>query len=548
MEFKIKNYRGIKNAHIELGTITLIAGKNATGKSSSLQAIASVATGLPIPYKGVTKKQASRLVHSGTPAGSVELTGDNYSSKIAYPECEYSTTGDGVVVGSISAGVINFTDLSNSDRIKYITELTGATPEKDDLKNELEAHGLEKYTEAIWESIELNGWDIAHQNAKEHGVKTKGAWEFLTGEKRWGINKGASWQPAEYTAEIKTLAEEKLSEKVDELKDWVLAGEKNEAVKDFEEAKLKEQVAQKNDLILKQKALKLSLREANVELDKIRVLVAEDELVKNTKALECPKCQTKLKLDKGALAFLTKTQKKQPTIDHKTQLKEWDKIRKNSDNQLALINSKLISISTAEKVLEKLALSQKADSLATDLDQLKEDLAVAEAQLEALKTFKKSSALHLRILTNATLQKILGPKGLRLSKLKNSIREINFKLKKMTDTVMWGAVEITDECDVLFNNFPYGHFVAKSERYRVNVLLQLIIAKYEQSSIVLVDDADELTNTIRSDLIKIIIGNGIPAIVATAIEEEDKAVAISSVIKRFGGHVYWVDNCETKEV
>ena len=58
MKLKIRNFRGIESAEIDVGSISLIAGANAAGKTSVAQAFGILLTGEPIPIPGMKIKDA----------------------------------------------------------------------------------------------------------------------------------------------------------------------------------------------------------------------------------------------------------------------------------------------------------------------------------------------------------------------------------------------------------------------------------------------------------------------------------------------------------
>jgi predicted ATP-dependent endonuclease of OLD family len=116
LKFKIRNYRKISHAHIEVNSITCVAGKGMAGKSSALGAISSIMTGLTNPYGDIKKKHMSRMVHSGTSSGKIELKDDktDLSAEIIWPDCKYSASSNHKLISPIVAGFKSIIDMNYS--------------------------------------------------------------------------------------------------------------------------------------------------------------------------------------------------------------------------------------------------------------------------------------------------------------------------------------------------------------------------------------------------------------------------------------------------
>ena len=115
-------------------------------------------------------------------------------------------------------------------------------------------------------------------------------------------------------------------------------------------------------------------------------------------------------------------------------------------------------------------------------------------------------------------------------------------MKLLTDAVGWDAVELNEDCEILASGVPYGRLIAKSERYRARVLLQLMVSMAESSPFVIIDDADELTKTFRNQLLRVILNSGINAIVVSALEDKKDVPDLSKI----NGRTYWIEDGKIK--
>jgi len=185
------------------------------------------------------------------------------------------------------------------------------------------------------------------------------------------------------------------------------------------------------------------------------------------------------------------------------------------------------SVAPVKNLLDKVAQN--------DLNTQPGRIASADA---ILKQYKEAHRIFNDILLNQKLVDILAPTGLRNEKLTKAIGIINNSMKMLCDGINWKAVEIDDKCNILSAGIPYGRFLAKSERYRTRLLLQLMVAMAEKSRVIIVDDTDELTEDIRNQLFGVILRSQISALVVCALNDKNKLPDLSNV----NGNSYWIEN------
>ena len=236
MNVVISNYRGVSSAVLDLSKICLVAGQNGGGKSSICQAIASAATGRPIPINDengneLVKSKAGVLVRSGTATGKAELANAEGATTVLWPKAQVSTTGQPPCCSTFAAGIESLVTMDIKKRTAFLIQYLRANPTKGDLQRALADMNLgwgvvvggvlnpvpngrpAKGTDGkmyqpesgtvdkLWELIELQGWDGAHSQIKEKGARLKGQWEAVT-HSNYGKKIAESWIPNGYSSDL----------------------------------------------------------------------------------------------------------------------------------------------------------------------------------------------------------------------------------------------------------------------------------------------------------------------------------------------------------
>lgn len=543
MKFKIINYRGCKHAEIELSKMTILFGKNGSGKTSVLDAIKSISTGNTDPFNDITKKNISMLIHNGEKESEIISEDIGGLSQIKYPDFSYAAQGNINLVSEISAGIKLFSKMKNSERMQYITEIMQAYPKKEDLiecfsKNEI--LNDETLIEKIWQNVEMYGWDVANKNAKEKGTKLKGQWEYVTGSKKYGSKIAESWLPDAFTLEVELSNEKALEENYNlkkekyenAIKETILIENKMSELNKFKSTK---KVLEQETKIIKN-AYDIAIKERENKNKELFILEAK---LKIDKILTCPNCKVQLIVSEEKLISIPGDYEKH-IKELKNKISELKKeilsLDKQCDIQLKQYSEKIseikeneINIINTEK-LNAIPKEQKKE----DIELLKKEMELSKDQLDSFVQYHKANKISNSIKLNKKICDILSPDGLRKKFLLNAISEINGMLKNITDTVNWHPITLNENLDVMYNGIFYGRLIAKSERYRTDVLLQLVISLIEKSSYVIIDDLDELVKTVRNELIQIILNNGINCILVCAIDEKDNIPNI----KKIGGISY----------
>lgn len=569
LQFKIRNYRAAEKVDIVLDQITAIFGKNDAGKTSSLDAIRSVATGNPNPFsKEIPKKFASMLVRSGNPSGFVEMKDGKTSARVDWPPCEYKS-GSGIppVISDISAGLESLADMKTKDRIKKITDITGAAPTARDLADELLTNGIIDYGvnncgtkkcdtakcdiegcaykidlfKRLWEIIDVNDWDIAHEMAQKKGAKLKGRWEHATGAPKYGIRIAEQWLPETWTIDLEKTTEAKLIDEEGKAREWRDSAIAETAVAETELEALKLKAGNVEKIETRMKVLTKSQEATEKERKKKIAELQDIESQLNTVVFDCPGCEKKLIISNNKLVEYKKGNLNKAELEKKkVPINDAIKALKLQGDTILMDYGKCRGdLTEAKAAVERLQNPiETAEESEKNLDDVENRLNLAIDRLSAYRAYHEAKRLCDDIAGNKTIQAILAPGGLRNKKLQSEFKVFNNSMKFLTDSVKWKEVEITESGDILAGGVPFGRLLAKSTRYRVRVLLQLMVAMAEKSAFVIIDDSDELTASIRRGLFAILMKSTIRAIVVSALDsrEEMKTPVIE------GYNAYWIED------
>lgn len=558
MELTVRNYRGAAKADIVLEKIALLCGKNASGKTSTLDAIRSVATASANPFKDVTKKEISMLVRSGTPAGFAKIKARENTSRIDWPKCEYTTNKNPIEISPVAAGITSLVDMNSPDRINYIVKMMNANPSADNLIDELISTGIfvgaldiknTDFFKRLWEEIDVNGWDNAHRQVKEKGAKLKGAWENITGGQKYGKRIAETWIPDAWDATLDAEKESELQAKIDQAREWLEAAIKETSISDFEIEQLKEKAA---SLKKAEKELKAIDKQSSIlvlEIAKKRDRRAELYSEKQEKIYNCPECKTQLSFSNGELINAPKIDKKTASAkkaEYEQLGKDLQSIEIQQNENLKNHGENRVQIKMAKEAVEKLKTigESKSSENESKIEEIRIQLGLAETRFGAYKQFNNATETHKKIINNQKLCDILAPAGLRNKMLQDALKIINKFLKMLCDSVGWDLVELGSGCDIICNGVNCGRLIAKSERYRTRILLQLMVAMAEKSAFVIIDDLDELVKDVRNDMMKIIIKSTIPALMVCALVDLEDAPNLGAV----GGVCYWIEKGIVKKV
>ena len=525
MQFKIQNYRGILEADIELEKITLIGGLNHTGKTSIGQAIGAVLTGQTIPMS-IPKNQASLLVRNGTPAGSVNLIDGENTAKITWPTAKYSTKGSPPVVLPMAAGLESILDMDGTKRSKALIEILGANPSRSELEAHLKENGITFTIDKLWETIDIQGWDVAYEHAKQTGARLKGSWEQVTGE-NYGSQKAATWLPDG----LNTGTEPELVQAVTVAKkalEEAIAQQAISTSKAVDRNKLPE-------LEEKRKGLSEEKEQLRKDIDATTKILSGLPLLPNSSTLTCPYCKKPIAVQDGKVVksqILTKEAIAKIREDREVSSKALDDLHARSQQigtNISSIDAEISAITNMQQPSESGSISDNS------VDDCRTKLKDAEAALKAFTAKTEATKIAGNITINQTIVAALAPTGLRKSKLSQCLGEFQVKLTEICQSGGWEPITITPDIAVNYNGHPLI-LCSQSENYFTRIAIQMALS---DNNIIIIDGADVIIDkSLRNGLFNTLMQYAQKVLICMSFASRDSMPNLSSI----GGMSYWLQD------
>ena len=551
MNLTIKNLRGLDAADIAVDKITLVAGLNGAGKSTTAMAMAACLTRNPSPVAGMKQNEARQLLRIGTQRGSATLDGVT----VNWPGG--SVTGDGHTASPVAAGIESPALMTDKARAVYLIELLKAEPTTDDLTaalGDIPAATLK----GIVAMVAADGWDKTHAYAKDRGAKLKGAWEHIAGE-AWGAKKAEGWTPAD----APELTPEQAADAVTAARQALEAAISDQAVDADTVARLTAEAGDTVDLA------PLSARVADADAaasDAEQVLIpateARNQAVKALQALPapgiaeqhvpCPGCGAHLvavsrtELRMAVEPDEAENKKREAAIskahDAVNKAAEAERAARDEYHRLAgLQGDERAALSEAQQrnarainAASQLALLRTTGTSSEQIQKARDALDQAEHDLATLSRMAEAAATHQRITDMLRVVDILAPTGLRQTALSRSLGEFNQQVRDLCDLACWYPVEVMPDMSLQVGGLSY-HLRSTAEQYRARVALQAVIAKLDGSQALVVDAADVMDIPGRIGLMKVLSATGLPALVTMTYSERDQ------VPRRKGLDAYWLE-------
>lgn len=547
---KVRGYRGVERADLDVETIALLAGANGAGKSSFAQAIGSVLTSETIPMRGVNKSAAGVLVRSSEAQGAATVQGPEGVARTDWPACTRRTEGTPPEASRYAAGLVSIADLPPAERVKLLSEFLHAGPTRDDLRMAIADHpelDTKNTTDVIWELVESQGWDAAVVRRRDMGAQLKGSWRTTTGGQSYGSRIAASWR--------QELADERRNEseliaQVDKARSALEVAIAAAATSGVERKNLQEQADAAEDRLLAQ-------REATAAVGAAEQMLAvavrrRDALPPATddRASPCPACGVLLLVRPGDHLLANPVFQEAPAGLAETELKARRIAIAEADGRVAherdAVHAAQRKRAEAEAALKASQSAQhELDALpppgdaAIDVDEARHDLAARQEYLDAVRTKRKADAIAAQIAQNEIVIDIISPDGLRARKLSRVVEAFNKGvLAPLCDAAGWRAVEINDGFDLTYGGRQYA-LLSTSEQFRVRATLQVAIAQNDGSAMVIIDAADVLDGPGRGDLVEMLHKAQIPAVVCMTFSKREQAPDLAAARR---GRSYWIES------
>jgi|HubBroStandDraft_3_1064219.scaffolds.fasta_scaffold00005_9 hypothetical protein len=544
---RVRDVRGCERADIVCDPLALVAGRNAAGKSSIVQAVGAALTGRALMIENVGKGSAGVLVRTGASGAFVEIKFDDESgtARVEWPACQATAEGDPPHASIWAAGLDSVALLAPRERAQILAGYLHADPTREDLAAALADVGLgeERVIKIIWDLVEAQGWDGAHEKRRETGAELKGAWRHVTGA-NWGARVAQTWRPGGWSQDLEEAAENDLLAAVAAAKGAHEAAIGAAAVSGAQREGLEHEA----DTIEERKD-----RLADAEIEETR-LETDLEKLRGTRAalppggadaeMPCPHCGGLVVLRQIDLA--TRRLEAAETVAP-NELKQRRLAIADTDGAIGRVSGQLAeqrrAVERARDAMQLAAdarhrLSQiPADAPQVDVAGAEAKVRDAEARVQAWRAKRQADDLRDRVNGNDLVLKILAADGLRAQKLGRVLEVFNRTLEPLSDAAEWAAVTVDPAMLLAYGGRPYA-LLSTSEQYRVRAVLQCAMAQLDDSDMIVLDAADVLDGATRSGLFGMMEESGLAGLVCMTLTRREQVPDLAAAEL---GQSYWIE-------
>lgn len=542
-QIKIENVQGIRNIDLRLtAPVAFITGKNGAGKSSIRDAVAMALTGQPTRVS--LKKDYAQLVNDQAGDGFAEvICGDD-----TYAICLPSGKGSHVANAEMMTYLLDsklFVDVDSDTKRNVLFSLTGCKVGTAEVRKRLEEKKADSEKAEKVLPLLRAGFPAAEKEAKSKATEAKGAWRAITGE-TYGEKKAEGWaatKPENTVDESTAVRLEEVEKELTELTQQIgnlsaqsamaesrahrLNGLREKAGRyarihdklNLDEAALKEweeKVASTQALASGTKVVRVGLvhtlanalhwlvdeqQPLGIDRDNYqRGLLALDAYENEHGPIDRPGDKAP---DPEATAKLAEHIKARDLMlrsveNGKRDLEEAD----NAAKQIKGIEDEATENPFNPAELEK--ITEKRDALRLEKKALADKVSADRQTLEAINSADKKTSdaagHHADVLAWGLIADALAPDGIPSEILNDALAPVNAQLKSLSSLAKWPVVAIDKDMQITANARAYG-LLSESEKWRVECLLTLVIAKFSKLKLVMLDRFDVLDMDGRRDLI-----------------------------------------------
>lgn len=555
MQITISNYRGCIAASIKGAPILIVGGKNGNGKTSLLEGVALAVTGWGMP-PGV--RDGNELLYTNDEGmraakGTVSVFMESGARHTTYPNGKGAADGE-LKVSPVAAGLMQIPTMKAAEIAREIGPFVQSEPTLEDLLKAFKEAGIDANTAGmVWDKIGSEGWDKTVKQAQERGAALKAQWQAITGQ-RWGTAIGDSWRPEGWDDAL--LSDETTDEDVTALKEALEAAQKAASFSEGVMATLKEDVAA---LDVRKKAASDAQAAEQTALDALHAAEKHRDGLQNPDDgsfdMTCPACGV----------FLTFLRKDKATTQltvaeaHNTGEAALKKMRKDiaaadgdlANRRTAYTNAKAAALAAASTLQQsrdaviKFDEASKATGDAGNVEEAQAAYTAARDRVAKRQANKDAQSRHAMIVGNAAIQELIAPEGLRATALKRGLESFNADhLAPLCDAAGWPHVSIADDLSIAYGTRAY-RWLSGSQKWIVNAILQIAVARADGSQMVILDGADICDAGNRNKLFRLLTQIGIEALIGMTFNKPEQLppLAASDLGERF-----WMREGKSEEI
>lgn len=553
IHLKIRNVRSITSADLDLDGLTLVAGQNGAGKSTIQTCLCALLAGERGFYGKGVDTAAAMVRHGEKEARAIISVGSgrrmakwSRSGAVREEHAEEGITGSGPTASLIALGRETFAAMKLAERAALLARVCKTEPTQNDLRAAISEAEIDANAGKIWDKIEIDGWDIAAKAQATFAAGCKSRWQEVTGNPRWGSKIGETWGDdiEGDEAQLQARADELAAQIAEATKAVPMSDEERaEAEAEADAAKLEENEARLADLNAKNRVM--IARHEEIEDEKAK-------LPKMSRGLECPRCGELLAMAGEELVKLDADQERAAAARLKELNAEASKLLEDGKPIIAGIREAEDLIKAARNARDRLARANGEPVDKGVLDQMKTERADVESLLKKIRSKPRAAELHKQITTALKLAEILGPEGLRKRRLEGTLDAINSRIGYSADAMGLQSVRIDMDMNVSRGSDRY-EALSESEKWRVDLAIQIELAKLDKSCVVCVDRLDviQADGPSRGPVLKLLstLSIDIPVVVLMTAGEKAGALKTPDLAKMgmgktmllVGGHLATMD-------
>jgi len=584
----IRNFIGARHIDVALTKpVTILSGKNGSGKSSCRDAIALALTG--DLGRVSLKKAAGQLVSDGANAAVIEINHDAMADTPAF--VNISASGRMVHKAPDLSPMLpyvldaqRFARLTADERRAFLFGLMGLSADGPAVVQRLAAKGCDMKKAERIQSLLRAGFEPAAKEAKAQATQSKGAWRALTGE-TYGSEKAKTW-----AAPIPGAGAEGEPTDAAALKhcEAALGSWQQEVGKLTAEYSRRAALAQKLPA-LQEAAAKLTRAQTKLATDEAELVSRADEL-ERTRAAAGAGPRVGLVHDMAqalheVLSYVPSGMALAGEIGAVLDAYEREHGPIGATTGDSAAAARLPSLVDAHALLQRAVANDRrdieaaqrakaeADTITADLAQPFNGDAINAAKAEVNKLTAERDAIRARLDAAASAKRAadaarqrtqdaarhhadvqawdsigdaLSPAGIPAEMLGEAISPLNNALGEHADLAQWPVVSICDDMAITAAGRPYA-LLSESERWRCDAMLAAAVAELSGVRLLVLDRFDVLDLPGRADMVAWLDGLAADGLIDSALVFGTLKALPSQLPGTIAAH--WIDEgvCEAVE-
>jgi hypothetical protein len=514
------NYIGARSIDLQLTKpIVLVAGRNASGKSSLRDGIRHALTGEPT--RVALKKDYSDLVTDGQKTGVVIVDTNLGKAGVVLPSGKQTASFDVPQALPYVLDAQRFARLAPNGRRAFLFGLFGFSADGDAVRAALAERGCNPANIAAVMPLLRAGFEAACDEAKAKARDAKVQWRAVTGE-TYGSQKALAWRATKPSFDETKL---KHARAVVEESDRALA-ENNAKL-----GALMEQQRAQTERAAKLAGLRQCASQYARWADKLAVdeasLAEWEATVEKTQAaasgvpyispLTCPDCGSELTFTDGHLKYYVAPDKiadKEAAEKLPSYIKARDLLKRSVENAIAQrddAESAARAIAEIDDDKTPLVTEDEIAAVKAKIQTIKQHRAAVAADISTLERTElnmqtadaitaRAAEHHADIDAWERIADALAPDGIPGQILQSALGPINARIDESAQFCGWLPIRIDPDMNIISGERDY-RMLSESEQYRADAMIAEAVSHISGAKLLVLDRVDVLDPAGRADLL-----------------------------------------------